>query len=131
MGKKDNVFDVALIGEQHHQTVNADSHAAGWGHAVFHGRYKILIHGLSFFIAGFTQAALSDISLFSDSGSITTGGVTVAGDVTIKILADYTSQAALKTTAAAFITIVLEGVGDGIVDDYQDLIDRGYLLTFA
>ena len=33
--------------------------------------------------------------------------------------------------ACTAVKITVEGVGDGFIDDLQDPLDRGYLLTFA
>ena len=59
---------------------------------------------------------LSAIAAVTDDGS----------DVTIKLLADDNNTGTYST-----VTITLAGIGDGSIDDLQDLVDRDYNLAFV
>ena len=77
---------------------------------------------LRFQYVGTGTATLDSLADFEAIANVTDSG----GDVTIKLLADANTIGAYGT-----VTITLAGIGDGTIDDLQDLDDRGYNIDYA
>ena len=61
--EKDDLADGAGIRQQHHTAVNAHTHAARRGHAVFQSRQEILVQHLGLVVAALALLRLLDLSL--------------------------------------------------------------------
>lgn len=56
--EEEDFSKVLGAGEEHDESVDADSAAAGWGHSAFQGVEELFVHGVGFIIA---FAALAEL----------------------------------------------------------------------
>ena len=49
--EEDDLADIAVIGQEHNQAVDAHAEAAHGGHAIRHSPQIVLVHGVAFFFA--------------------------------------------------------------------------------
>ncbi len=132
--------DATVFGGQHNDVISVAAGASGVSHEVsgnlgtdtFVWNFATL--GGSVLPSAASTLVIKDLEvgeeLSFDSGGGLTSLTALSGIATVaETGADV--AIALATTGGGSVTITLEGIADGAIDDLQDLVDRGYNLTFA